>query len=121
MSRGAGTVVTPPSDALAALTALEAGWLDGDAGEPITESALRITREVLEVVSELGAVTPSVFPTESGGVRLFWSRTETMVTVDVDPCGELYAHTADIPPGLYAAADIASGETLGATLAAWLV
>lgn len=106
---------------LAELAALEQGWLDGDAGIPIAAAALNCAGSVLDSVTKSGTVAPSVFPTEEGGVQLFWSETDSKLTVNVEPDGGIAVHALDA----HAAAGFqymmfAEGEDISAFIARWL-
>lgn len=107
--------------ALGALASLEAGWVDGDAGEAISADAINRGAEVIDVMEDLGNVTRSVFPTEEGGVCFYWPRAENHLTIEVEPSGALYIHTADVAAGTAQDEAVPAGADLTVRLAAWLV
>ncbi len=107
-------------EALISLTDLEDGWLDGDAGAATTAVALNRADEVLAAVNDLGAPAPSVFPTESGGVRFFWAETATQLTMDVEPWGDVCVHTAEMMSGVFQYVPLEWGVSLTEQLSVWL-
>lgn len=112
--------MTPAREALAALADLEEGWLYEDVGAPVTAEAMNRANEVLDAVENLQAPTPSVFPTEEGGVRFFWSETETQLTVDVEPSGDVCVHTAEMMSGTFQYVPLDWGVSLSEQLSVWL-
>lgn len=102
------------------LSLLEDGWLDGDAGKAITADALARAAEVADAAKELGNSTESIFPTEEGGVRFYWSESENQLTVDVEPSGEVCVHTAELMSGAFQYVSLDWGVSLSEHLKAWL-
>ena len=81
------------------LFALEEGWLDGDAGKPVTEEARERSEKVLNAMRAAGNPADSVFPVECGGLRFYWSESEDKLTVDIDPDGSVSLHRVGMPAG----------------------
>lgn len=107
--------------ALGGLASLEEGWVDGDAGEAISAEVISRGAQVIDVMEDLGNVTRSVFPTEEGGVRFYWPRAENQLTIEVEPSGALYIHTADVAAGTFQDEAVPTDADLTDRLAAWLV
>ena len=85
--------------ALDKLFALEKGWLDGDAGKPVTEEARERSDKVLSAMNAANNPSDSVFPTEDGGIRFYWSQSEDKMTVDIDPDGSVSLHRVGMTAG----------------------
>ena len=49
------------------------------------------TAKVAVVTAQVGYPEPSVFQTEDGGVQFYWPDHD-MLTIDIGPDGEVYAH-----------------------------
>ncbi|MET4164317.1 MULTISPECIES: hypothetical protein [Gordonia] len=110
------------SQGLEALASLEEGWLDGDAGDAISAEVIDRGREVIKAMRNLGNITRSVFPTEEGGVRFYWPETENQLSIEVEPSGALYVHTADVEAGTFQDATVPEGAAnLTDRLATWLI
>jgi type I restriction enzyme R subunit len=107
--------------ALGALASLEEGWVDGDAGQSISTLVISRGAQVIDIMADLGNVTRSVFPTEEGGVRFYWPRAEKQLTIEVEPSGALYIHTADVAAGTFQDEAVPTDADLTDRLAAWLV
>ncbi|OBG53691.1 restriction endonuclease [Mycolicibacterium fortuitum] len=107
--------------ALGGLASLEEGWVDGDAGEAISAEVISRGAQVIDVMEDLGNITRSVFPTEEGGVRFYWPRAENQLTIEVEPSGALYIHTADVAAGTFQDEAVPTDADLTDRLAAWLV
>lgn len=103
------------------LALLEDGWLDGDAGKAITVDALARAAEVADAAKELGNSTESVFPTEEGGVRFYWSESENQLTVDVEPSGDVSVHTVEMMSGVFQYVSLDWGVGIAEQLEAWLL
>jgi type I restriction enzyme, R subunit len=106
---------------LGALASLEEGWVDGDTGEAISIEVISRGAQVIDVMEDLGNVTRSVFPTEPGGVRFYWPNTENQLTIEVEPTGALYIHTADVAAGTFQDEAVPKDADLTERLATWLV
>lgn len=80
------------------LSALRAGWLDGD-GRAIAESAIDNARRALPDL--LGRDVPRVriFPTPEGGVQAEWTVADTELGVTFDADGSVYAISVNILSG----------------------
>ncbi|UGT53960.1 type I restriction endonuclease subunit R [Nocardia asteroides] len=107
--------------ALGELAFLEEGWVDGDSGESISTAVLSRGAQVIDVMEVLGNVTRSVFPTEQGGVRFYWPDAENQLTIEVEPSGALYIHTADVAAGTFRDESVPKDADLTERLATWLV
>ncbi|RMB75641.1 hypothetical protein AYK61_02570 [Rhodococcus sp. SBT000017] len=88
-------------EALTALADLDEGWMDGEAGEPISDSVIQRGQMVIESMLALGNLTSTVFPTEEGGIRFYWSGNENQLSIEVEPDGAIYVHTADTDAGTF--------------------
>ncbi|OLT32209.1 hypothetical protein BJF84_03615 [Rhodococcus sp. CUA-806] len=88
-------------ESLAALADLDEGWMDGEAGEPISKAAIERSHTVIESMLAIGNLTSTLFPTEEGGVRFYWAETENQLSIEVEPDGAIYVHTADIEAGTF--------------------
>ena len=104
---------------VAKLRNLEEGWLDGEYGDPITDTALARAEEAVSAMWACDNVAGSVFPTEDGGICLAWNN-ETKLTVDVQPDGSVYVHNADIVAGMCEDETIPADGDLSRALARWL-
>ena len=102
------------------LRKLDDGWLDGEYGDHITESALTRAEEAVNVMQDCGNVAGSVFPIEDGGISFAWNN-ETKLTVDVQPDGSVYVHRADVEVGTCEDETIPADGDLTRALARWLV
>ncbi|CCQ13373.1 MULTISPECIES: type I restriction endonuclease subunit R [Nocardiaceae] len=107
--------------ALGALAFLEEGWVDGDAGEIISREVISRSSQVIDVMADLGNVPGSVFPTEQGGVRFYWPHAGNQLTIEVEPSGALYIHTADVAAGTFQDETVPKDADLGERLSTWLV
>lgn len=107
-------------ESLAVLAALEEGWLDGDAGQAISNLALIRAHAVINEMATLRNVTKSLFPTEEGGLRFYWPDTENQLSIEVEPSGALYIHTADLVAGTFQEEVVHEGVALNDRLARWL-
>ncbi|MCD2115005.1 hypothetical protein LQ384_28425 [Rhodococcus rhodochrous] len=106
---------------LDALAELEEGWVDGEFGEPITESVIERGHEVIEAMIALSNITRVVAPTEEGGVRFFWPEAENQLSIEVEPSGALYVHTTDLAAGTFTDDKISADvDDLVEALGSWL-
>ncbi|PTR24203.1 type I restriction enzyme R subunit [Rhodococcus sp. OK519] len=105
---------------LGALASLEDGWFDGDAGEAISTLVISRGAEVIDAMTDLGNVTKSIFPTEEGGVRFYWPDAENQLSIEVEPSGALYIHTADVAAGTFQDAAVPRDADITDRLATWL-
>jgi len=104
---------------VAKLRNLEEGWLDGEYGDPITDTALARAEEAVSVMQACGNVAGSVFPLEDGGICFGWGDC-TSLTVDIEPDGSVYVHNADIVAGMCEDETIPADGDLSRALARWL-
>lgn len=104
---------------VANLRNLEAGWLDGEYGNRIAETALARAEEAVSVMQACGNVAGSVFPLEDGGICFGWGDC-TSLTVDIEPDGSVYVHNADIVAGMCEDETIPADGDLSRALARWL-
>lgn len=107
------------ADSLEGVFALDDGWLDGDAGRAVTNAAKERATDIAEGLTD-GHGDVSVFPTEDGGVRFFWSESVSRLSVDVEPNGDVCLHTADMKSGMFQYVVLTEGESLGEYLTRWL-
>lgn len=73
---------------LAKMGALRAGWLDGE-GEEIKIEAIETARALYQELSKTNLETPAVFPTIEGGIRFEWLNTNSHLSVDILPTGQI--------------------------------
>lgn len=99
--------MTPALNSLRALTDLEEGWVDGDAGKTPMAGTVALAGQLIDVAAALGVSVPAVFPTEDGGVQLAFGE-HGALTVDVEPGGGVYIHVADTAQGRYTAVSVPS-------------
>lgn len=99
--------MTPALNSLRALTDLEEGWVDGDAGQKVIHTALAGAKRIVQEVNALFNAVPAVFPTEEGGVQLAYGD-HAALTVDVEPSGSVYVHLVDVAHGTHAAVSLPS-------------
>lgn len=104
---------------VAKLRNLKEGWLDGEYGDPTTETALARSEEAVSAMQACGNVAGSAFPTEEGGVCFTWGD-GTSLTVDIEPDGSVYVHLADIAAGTCEDETIPADGDLTFALARWL-
>lgn len=104
---------------VADLRKLEDGWLDGEYGNRIAETALARAEEAVSVMQACGNVAGSVFPLEDGGICFGWGDC-TVLTVDIEPDGAVYVHRADIEVGTCEDETIPAKDGLTFALVRWL-
>ncbi len=104
---------------VAKLRNLEEGWLDGEYGDPITDTALARAEEAVSAMQACGNVAGSVFPLEDGGICFGWGDC-TSLTVDIEPDGSVYVHLADISAGTCEDETIPATDDLTFALVRWL-
>ena len=104
---------------VAKLRNLKDGWLDGEHGNRIAETALARAEEAMSAMRVWGNFAGSVFPIEDGGICFAWNN-ETKLTVDVQPDGSVYAHKADIALGTCDDETIPAKDDLTFALVRWL-
>lgn len=76
------------------LSQLPQGWLDGE-GDEITQTALQTAKNIATAVIHDGTIgTPTLFPTEEGGIELEWRDNGLLKFVEIDPDGVLFAGVA---------------------------
>lgn len=105
---------------VANLRKLEDGWLDGEYGDRITESALTRAEEAVSAMVALDNLASGAFPTEEGGISFTWGD-GTSLTVDIEPDGSVYVHHADVEVGTCEDETIPADGDLSRALARWLV
>lgn len=120
-------VIDVTADARVVRTSLDAlgdlaeGWVDGESGEPITDTALERGRAVIDAMIALSNITRTVAPTEEGGVTFFWPAAENQLSIEVEPTGALYVHTTDLSAGTFADGKVsADDDNLTDALDSWL-
>lgn len=106
--------------ALDRLTNLDEGWVDGNAGEAMSTEVVDRAVRLIDTMKCLGNVAESVFPTEQGGVRFYWPRTENQLTVEVEPSGTVYVHAVDTTVGTHHDETLSTDADLTERLAPWL-
>lgn len=99
-----------------------------DSIEP-TALAVRRSGEVLEAVSALNLsagteessqLYAAIFPTVDGGIQHFWPYRADQLSIEVEPSGSVYIHTANVVEGTYKDALIAADNSVtGDSLAPW--
>lgn len=107
------------AESLGAVMELEHGWLDGDSGNAVTAPARERAATIAEGLPA-GHGDVSVFPTEEGGVRFFWSESASKLTLDVEPSGDVCLHAVGMEPGTFQYVVLTEGESLVGHLAQWL-
>jgi hypothetical protein len=80
---------TPWSDRLLQLAALETGWLDDEDGAEIEFGALRTADAVLRLIDAQQRHRPGIFPMPNGGVQLEWSTGSKVVSIEIEPSGQI--------------------------------
>lgn len=75
------------------LAHLRSGWLDGE-GEAVAFLALEVAREILSRADDLEheAVTPTLSPTEDGGVLIEWASAARVVSIEIGPDLDIDMH-----------------------------
>lgn len=101
------------------LSNLNEGWIDGENGSIISETALNRAHEVVQAVADAGLLVSSVFPTEEGGVKFFWSQSVNKLSFDVDRNGDLYAHCVDLKGNTFREETITINDNLAVHLKSW--
>lgn len=104
---------------VAKLRNLKDGWLDGEYGYRITETAFVRAEEAVSAMWACENLASGVFPIEDGGICFAWNN-ETKLTVDVQPDGSVYAHKADIALGTCEDETIPADGDLLRALVRWL-
>ena len=85
---------------LTELKALSRGWLDGDAGEPLSPPAIALIEELIAAYAEQNTPKFFAFPTPQGGARLEWEVGKWDTSVESDPEGkEIVAHALNLSTG----------------------
>lgn len=82
---------TPSAARCGRIGELEDGWLDGT-GRAISLNVLRLSSQVLSSMRATGIKPPRIFPSEDGGMSFEWATAEYVLTIDVEPTGELIAY-----------------------------
>ncbi len=106
---------------LEALANLEVGWVDGEVGEAIADSVIERGHAVIAAMLAIGNFTRTIFPTEEGGIRFYWPEAQNQLSIEVEPSGSIYVHSADIEAGTFDESTISADVAdLSESLDSWL-